>query len=70
MNRLQTNLGTGFAQIKPEGMCFDYTEGYIWDPRDKAKAKYINSIPKYRRSSASKAWDEALHANAEALHDE
>lgn len=62
--------GLGLAQIKPEGMCASYVDGYIWNPRDEAKAAYIQSIPKYRQSSARKAWDAALAANAEAIHNE
>ena len=61
------NMGTGLARIKTEGMAWSY-EGYEWNPRTDAKNKYIRSIPKYRQSSAKKAWDEALAANAEAIH--
>ena len=60
--------GFGLAQIKTEGMCSSYGEGYEWNPRVDAKTKYINSLPKYRQSSAKKAWDEALAANAQAIH--
>lgn len=63
-------MNTRLAHQKPEGMCTTFLGGYVWDPRSMAKAKYINSLPKYRQSSASKAWDEALAANAKALHNE
>ncbi len=63
-------MKTGLAALKPEGVCFNFGSDYVWDPRSKAKAKYINSLPKYRQSSASKAWDKALAANAEAVHNE
>ena len=56
--------GLGLAPIKQEGMCLSVEHSVTWDPRDKEKANYIASIPKYRRSSASKAWDEALKYNA------
>ena len=58
------------ASIKPEGMSSSYGEDYQWNPRDKAKDKYIESLPKYRQSSASKAWDAALEANAKAERNE
>ncbi len=64
------NSNIGLANVKPEGMCISYIDGYVWHPRDEAKAKYIKSIPKYRQSGASKAWDAALAANAEAIHNE
>ena len=63
-------MNTGLAHLKSEGMCLSFVDGYVWDPRTEAKVKYINSLPKYRQSSASKAWDEALAANAEAIHNE
>lgn len=60
----------GLAQIKTEGMCSSYGEGYEWNPRTEAKNNYIRNLPKYRQSSAGKAWDAALKANAEAIHNE
>ena len=64
------NTNIGLAQIKTEGMCSSYGEGYEWNPRSEAKDKYIKSLPKYRQSSASKAWDKALASNAEAIHND
>jgi len=63
-------MNIGLVHSKPEGMCYSFTDGYVWDSRSEAKAKYINSLPKYRQSSASKAWDAALEANAKAIHNE